>query len=149
MSERNVVQQAPGVQSSLQNTLENMKTPFVQAMQVIDHKIPNYQTPDAMGVSLARRTPQIMAICAAVLLASVIGSLLHIGSADFLWGIPSLIAVSLGVGCWIWSSSLLLRPDLSDEARATVKRAMRLHWGMVIAGLLTTVYFVGMGMGAW
>jgi uncharacterized MnhB-related membrane protein len=94
-----------------------------------------------MAVAVARRTPTMVVICAAILLISIIGSLLHVWQEDFLWGIPALGAVALAIGFWIWTSNLKLRSDLSEEARATLQRAVRLQWAAIGGGILTMVYF--------
>jgi hypothetical protein len=72
----------------------------------------------------------------------VIGSLLPISQVNFLWGIPSLGAIGLGVGLWVWSSNLVMRPDLSDDARSALKRAIRLQWSILAVGALAIIYFI-------
>ena len=55
----------------------------------------------------------------------------------------------MGVGFWVWSSNLLMRRELSPEAREVLKRAINLQLTMVVAGVLALVYFLGMAIGWW
>jgi len=135
--------------STMQQNWDSAREALLKAWGVIDRAIPNYRSPDAMADALARRTPAALVICFALLLAGVIASRLGIWSEGFLWGIPSLGAISMGVGMWAWGSNLMLRNDLSDEARDRLRRAIRLQWTMVIAGALALVYFFGMAANLW
>lgn len=122
-------------------THKNWQISLVKVAKWVDGLFPNYRTPDAMAVAVARRTPTMVVICAAILFISIIGSLLHVWQEDFLWGIPALGAVALAIGFWIWTSNLKLRSDLSEEARETLQRAVRLQWAAIGGGILTMVYF--------
>lgn len=126
-----------------------MSAPFMGVARWVDRVIPNLRTADAMAYKLAQRTPLNIAVCLVILLAAIIGSRLGIWAEGFLWGIPALGAISLGLGSWAWSTNLLLRPDLSDDARATLKRAIRLQWIPVVASVLTMIYFIGMAARVW
>lgn len=129
--------------------LKQMSVPFVKVVQTVDRAIPNIRTVDGMAYALAKRTPRTLAVCMVLLLAGIIASRLNVWSEGYLWGIPSLGAISMGIGFWVWSSNVLLRPDLSPEARETLQRAIRLQLFMVGAGALAAVYFVGMAFGFW
>jgi hypothetical protein len=144
MSEREMTQNQAGTayEQPEQQQAPTATNNFKQLIQAIDRTIPNYRTPDAMAFSLARRTPAVLVICFTVLLAGVIGSLLPISQVNFLWGIPSLGAIGLGVGLWVWSSNLVMRPDLSDDARSALKRAIRLQWSILAVGALAIIYFI-------
>jgi hypothetical protein len=144
MSEREMTQNQAGTanEQSEKQQAPTASNNFKELIQAIDRTIPNYRTPDAMAFSLARRTPAVLVICFTVLLAGVIGSLLPVSQINFLWGIPSLGAIGLGVGLWAWSSNLLMRPDVSDDARSALKRAVRLQWSILIVGAVAVVYFI-------
>jgi hypothetical protein len=143
MSEREMTQNQVGVTNEQSEQQEpTAANNFKQLIQAIDRTIPNYRTPDAMAFSLARRTPAVLVICFTVLLAGVIGSLLPVSQVNFLWGIPSLGAIGLGAGLWVWSSNLVKRPDLSDDARSALKRAIRLQWSILAVGALAIIYFI-------
>jgi hypothetical protein len=43
----------------------------------------------------------------------------------------------------------MLCSDLSDEAREAVKGASRLQWGIVAAGGVALLYFLGMAVQLW
>lgn len=131
------------------STFKSMSKPFVRMGQAVDNAIPNYRTVDSMAYSLAKRTPRAVAICMALLLAGIVASRLNIWTEGYLWGIPSLGAISMGVGFWVWSSNLLMQRELSPEAREVLKRAINLQLTMVVAGVLAMVYFVGMALGWW
>ncbi len=134
---------------AVKNTLKTMSKPFVRVGKAVDNAIPNYRTVDSMAYSLAKRTPRAVAICMALLLAGIVASRLNIWTEGYLWGIPSLGAISMGVGFWVWSSNLLMRRELSPEAREVLKRAINLQLTMVVAGVLAVVYFLGMALGWW
>lgn len=129
--------------------LQQMSTPFIRLGHLVDRAIPNIRTVDGMAYALAKRTPRTVAVCMILLVAGIIASRLNIWTEGYLWGIPSLGAISMGVGFWVWSSNLMLRPDLSPEARTVLKRAINLQLSMVVAGALAVVYFIGMAMGFW
>jgi hypothetical protein len=112
----------------------------------IDALFPNYRSPDAVALALARFTPKMLAITLLLLCAGIIGSQLNIWVADFLWGIPSLGVISIGLGFWLFSSSFVMRPDLSEEARAALHRAMGLQWIALVAGLLTILYYLALAI---
>ncbi|NJL33095.1 MAG: hypothetical protein HC893_03635 [Chloroflexaceae bacterium] len=120
-----------------------------QMAKVIEGWSVRLRSADQFAYTSARRTPITMVISLTLLFAGVIGSRLNLWIEGFLWGIPSLGAISLGIGLWIFSSSILQRPDLSAQARTTLQRAMKLQWVMVSAGALTLVYFFGMAAGLW
>lgn len=129
--------------------LGQIKVPLVRFVQSVDKAIPDVRTVDAMAYELARRTPRAIAVCIALLIAGIVGSRLNIWVEGFLWGIPSMGAISMGIGFWIWSTNVLMRRDLSPEARAVLQRAVRLQWSMIIAGALALIYFVGMALRFW
>lgn len=135
--------------SNVKNSLKKMSAPFVKFGKAVDHAIPNIRTVDGMAYALAKRTPRTLAICMVLLLAGIVASRLNIWTEGYLWGIPSLGAISMGIGFWVWSSNVMMRPDLSPDARATLQRAIRLQLLMVGAGALAAVYFVGMAVGFW
>ncbi len=110
---------------------------------------PNYRNADEVAYALAKTTPRTLIMCFALLLAGMVASRLNLWAENFLWGIPSIGALSLGLGVWVWSTNLLLRPDLSDEARAVLKRAIRLQWSLPTMLLVAVVYFGGMAAGWW
>lgn len=112
----------------------------------IDALFPNYRSPDAMSFALARYTPMMIAISLLLLCIGIIGSQLNIWVADFLWGIPSLGVISVGMGFWLFSSSFVMRRDISDEARAALQRAMGLQWIVLVAGLLTILYYLALAI---
>ncbi len=118
-------------------------------LRAIDRLFPNYRTADDMAFAVAKRTPLAVVICFTLLFASLIGSFLHIAQVDFLWGIPALGALCLGLGFWIWTSSLIMRSDISTEARDALKRAIRLQWAVIAGGGLIIAYFLGMAAGLW
>lgn len=144
-------QQAPETDEDLtvRGRLRSMAKPFVLVWQFIDRAIPNIRTADGMAYALARRTPRTIVVCMVLLLAGVVASRLNIWLEGFLWGIPSLGAISMGVGFWVWSSNVVMRPDVSPDARAALQRAMRLQLIMVGAGILAIIYFLGMAAGWW
>ncbi len=111
--------------------------------------MPGFETHNAMALTLAKRTPALMAICLSVILACVIASLLHFSQADFLWGIPALGFMGLGFGVWVWSSSLLKQPGLTDEARAALRRAIRLQYALLAVSVLAVLHFVAIAAGLW
>lgn len=115
----------------------------------IDQLFMPYQAPDSTAMELARRTPAVVVICLVVLFAGIIGSRLDIWTAPFLWGIPSLGATGLGFGLWIWCTSLAARPDLSDEVRERLRRAMQIQVGLLVVGVLALAYFLGMALALW
>lgn len=117
--------------------------------QTVNTIVPDFRTPDALALELARRTPLTIAICFTLLVAGIIGSRLHVWQANFLWGIPALGAISMGMGFWLWSISLLSHPALSAPVRAALGRATRLQWSMVTGGGLALIYFLGMAVGFW
>jgi hypothetical protein len=135
--------------SPLHKNWDSARVALLKAWQVIDDKIPNYRSADAMADAIARRTPATIVVCFALLLAGVIASRLGVWSEGFLWGIPSLGAIGMGIGMWALGSNLMLRSDLSDEARDRLRRAIRLQWTMVIAGALALAYFFGMAANIW
>lgn len=134
---------------TMKTKLKEAAVPFIRLAKAVDRAIPNIRTADGMAYALAKRTPRTLAICMALLFAGVIASRLNVWSEGYLWGIPSLGAISMGVGFWVWSSNMLLRPDISPAARFALKRAVRLQLTMVVAGALAMVYFVGMALGLW
>lgn len=134
---------------TMKKTFQNMSKPFVQVGKALDQAIPNYRTVDSMAYSLAKRTPRAVAVCMVLLLAGIVASRLNVWTEGYLWGIPSLGAISMGVGFWVWSSNLLMRRELSPEAREVLKRAINLQLTMVVAGVLGIVYFLGMALGWW
>lgn len=118
-------------------------------LQQINQVFPRFRSVDAMAYELARYTPRMTAICIILLLLGVIASRLTLWVEGFLWGIPSLGAVSLCAVVWIWSTHIFPRPDLSAAARGALRRAMYFHLTMLIASLLAIIYFTGMGMHFW
>lgn len=136
-------------QPAASSRLQQMAAPFIRLAHVIDRAIPNIRTVDGMAYELAKRTPRTIAVCMFLLVAGIIASRLNIWTEGYLWGIPSLGAIGMGIGFWVWSSNLMLRPDLSPEARAVLKRAINLQLSMVVAGALAVVYFIGMAIGFW
>lgn len=140
---------AGGAAPTMKTKLKEVAVPFIRLAKAVDRAIPNIRTADGMAYALAKRTPRTLAICMTLLFAGVIASRLNVWSEGYLWGIPSLGAISMGVGFWVWSSNMLLRPDISPEARFALKRAVRLQLTIVVAGALAMVYFVGMALGLW
>lgn len=134
---------------TLKTKLKEASRPFIRMAKAIDRAIPNVRTVDGMAYELAKRTPRALAICMALLFAGIVASRLNLWVEGFLWGIPSLGAISMGAGFWVWSSNVMLRPDLSPEARAVLQRAIRLQLLMVFAGILAVIYFVGMALRFW
>jgi hypothetical protein len=128
---------------------QQLNTAGTKIMGGINRFVPTYGSADEVAYALARFTPRTIVICFVVLFAAILGSRLNIWAENFLWGIPALGAICLGFGFWIWSSNLLLRPDLSDEAREALKRAVKLQWSIVAGGLLAIVYFIGMAVRYW
>jgi hypothetical protein len=128
---------------------EQMGVAGRKMMAAIDRVVPTYQTPDAMAYSLARRTRVIMIISGVLLAICIIGSLLNIAAEDFLWGIPALGAVGLSLGMWIWTSNLMLRPDVSEEAREVLRQNSKLHLIALGVSGLVILYFVGMVARLW
>jgi hypothetical protein len=118
-------------------------------MGVINLVVPTYESANDVAYALARFTPRTVIICFVVLFAAILGSRLNIWAENFLWGIPALGAIFFGFGFWVWSSNLMLRPDLSDEARETLRRAIKLQWSIVAGGVLAIIYFAGMAAGYW
>jgi hypothetical protein len=147
--QRNTTYQVKKDENQLQTQLGRAKRSALRFGQAIDRAIPNVRTVDGMAYELARRTPRTLAICLILLTAGIIASRLNLWVEGFLWGIPSLGAISMGIGFWIWSTNVLMRPDLSAEARAALRRAIRLQWIMIIAGALAVIYFVGMVLRLW
>lgn len=150
MSELNYTQQ--GSQPQPEDAAEQGTSPkaaLVRAMRVIDRAIPNYRTPDAMAYALARRTPAVLVIAFALLFAGIIGSRLGLWMDGSLWGIPSLGAISIALGLWLWSSNVTLHPNLSQDARETLRRAMKLQIAAIALSGLSLVYFLGMAIGGW
>lgn len=120
-----------------------------QMVNVMEGWSKNLRTADQFAYLLARRTPITLVICLTLLLAGVIGSRLNVWLEPFLWGIPSLGAISMGLGFWIISSTILSHPNLSTDARTVLQRAVCLQWVMLAAAALTLVYFVGMAFNFW
>ncbi|MCG8348366.1 MAG: hypothetical protein MI924_11375 [Chloroflexales bacterium] len=148
-SQGNPTYQAKTTENPLRTQLGRAKRSVSRFGQAIDRAIPNVRTVDGMAYELARRTPRTIAICLILLIAGIVASRLNLWVEGFLWGIPSLGAISMGLGFWIWSTNVLMRPDLSAEARAALKRAIRLQWIMIIAGVLAIIYFAGMVARFW
>ncbi len=117
--------------------------------RMVDRLFPNYQTPDAMGLSLVKHTPRMLVVSLVLLALCIGGSLLHVGAADFLWGIPALGALGIGFGFLACTSVLKAQPRLSVEVRAAMQGAIRLQWAIMVAGGLTLVYFLGMALRLW
>jgi hypothetical protein len=127
---------------------QRMAQPVKQMLTAIDRRIPNPRNRDEMAIYLAQRTPRALAICIGLLLAGVIASRLGVWAEGFLWGIPSLGAISMGVGWWVWSSNLAAGP-LSPEVRAVLHRAIRLQYLMLSAFGIGVIYFGGMAARLW
>jgi hypothetical protein len=122
--------------------------PLKQLGAAIDRRIPNPRNRDEMAIYLAQRTPRALAVCIGLLLAGVIASRLSVWEEGFLWGIPSLGAISMGVGWWIWSTNIAAG-RLSPEVREALKRAIKLQYTMLAAFVLGIVYFGGMALRFW
>lgn len=120
-----------------------------QMVNVMEGWSKNLRTADQFAYLLARRTPITLVICLTLLLAGIIGSRLNVWLEPFLWGIPSLGAISMGLGFWIISATILSHPNLTTDARTVLQRAVRLQWVMLAAAALTLVYFVGMAFNLW
>lgn len=99
-----------------------------QMVNVMEGWSKNLRTADQFAYLLARRTPITLIICLTLLLAGVIGSGLNVWLEPFLWGIPSLGAISMGLGFWIISATILSHPNLTTDARTVLQRAVRLQW---------------------
>ncbi len=134
---------------SMSRLLSQFAGPFKRLVNTVDKAIPNPRTADSVADGLVRGTLPAVIMGIVLLIAGVIASRIDMGIEGFLWGIPSLFAVGVGVIFWIWSSNVVLRPDLSDRARAQLKRAIRLQWVMLVMGVLALVYFVGMALRLW
>lgn len=134
---------------TLKSKLKSVASPFIRMGKAVDRAIPNYRTADEMAFALAKRTPRALAICMVLLLAGVVASRLNVWTEGYLWGIPSLGAISMGIGFWVWSSNIAMRRDISAEARLAIQRAIRLQLTMVVAGALAVVYFGGMVADLW
>lgn len=132
-----------------QANINQVEAPLRRLAQSIDRVIPNERTVDGIAYQLARRTPRTIVICMVLLIAGIVASRLDLWVEGFLWGIPSLGAISMGIGFWVWSSNVMLRPDLSVEARQALKRAMRLQTTMIVAGIAALIYFIGMALRFW
>ncbi len=120
-----------------------------QMINVMEGWSKNLRTADQFAYLLARRTPITLVICLTLLLAGVIGSRLNVWLEPFLWGIPSLGAISMGLGFWIISATILSHPNLTTDARTVLQRAVRLQWVMLAAAALTLIYFAGMAFKLW
>jgi hypothetical protein len=125
-----------------------MAKPFKQLGTAIDRRIPNPRSRDEMAIYLARRTPRALAICIGLLLAGIIASRLSVWEEGFLWGIPSLGAISMGVGWWVWSTNIA-KGRLAPDVREALKRAIRLQYLMLAAFALGILYFGGMAFRLW
>lgn len=121
---------------------------FARLGNAIDRAFPNPRNRDEMAIYLARRTPRALAICIGLLLAGIIASRLDVWQEGFLWGIPSLGAISMGVGWWVWSSNIA-KGRLSPEVREALQRAIRLQYLMLGAFVLGILYFFGMALRLW
>lgn len=123
--------------------------PVQQMIRVMEGWSSNLRTADQFAYLLARRTPITLVICLTLLLAGIIGSRLGLWIEPFLWGIPSLGAVSMGVGIWLISATILGHPRLSGAARSTLQRAVRLQYVLLAAAGVTLIYFFGMALQIW
>lgn len=130
-------------------TWKQMQVSFKQFGRIIDGIFPNYQSVDSLAHSLKKHTPGVVMLSVVVLLACIAASQLGIGAVGFLWGIPALGAAGVGMGFWMCTSHVLLRPDLSDEGRDAAHCAQRMQYGILGASALTMLYFLGMAFGAW
>lgn len=147
-STRRVVQRARIGDEVPTTAKARLRYPLARLMQALDRRIPNPSNRDEMALYLAQRTPRALAICIGLLLAGIIASRLGIWAEGFLWGIPSLGAISMGVGWWIWSSNLAAG-HLLPEVREALNRAIRLQYVMLAAFGLGLLYFGGMAARFW
>ncbi len=123
--------------------------PVQQMIHVMEGWSHHLRTADQFANLLARRTPITLVICLTLLLAGVIGSRLNLWLEPFLWGIPSFGAISMGLGFWIISMTILNHPHLSEAARGVLTRAVRLQYVLLAAAGLTLIYFFGMAFQLW
>lgn len=108
------------------------------------------ETPDDIAYKLVKITPRAIAVCYILLLSGIAASRLNIlWTEGSLWGIASLSTVMIGVFLWVWSSNVIKLPNISDKARAELRKAMRIQATTFIAAVLTIIYFVGMAFHFW
>lgn len=141
-------EQQPSTADDVTLSPRMVRRQFGKLASAIDRRIPNPRNRDEMAIYLAQRTPRALAICIGLLLAGIIASRLGVWAEGFLWGIPSLGAISMGVGWWVWSSNIALG-RLSPEVREALQRAIRLQYAMLGAFVLGVLYFFGMALRLW
>lgn len=139
---------SPAEATTFKGKLKQFGPAMRKINRFIERAFPN--TADDIAIRVSRATPVTIIICYVLLVVGVIASRLNIlWSEGSLWGIASLAVAMVGVFMWIWSSSILILPDLSEKARTSLRRAMRIQASAFVASLLTIVYFIGMALGAW
>ncbi len=138
----------PQAAVTLMGKLKNLAPALHKISRYIDRAFPN--TADEIANKLTNLTPKVM-IGSYVLLAMVIAASQFnlLWAERSLWGITCLPIAMAGVFMWIWSSSIMILPDLSGPARAGLKRAMRFQSSAFVAALLTIIYFAGMAVRWW
>lgn len=115
--------------------------------QVLDRSFPAKM--DAMATKISFLTPRVLGFSFLLLLMAIIASRTMPLTPNFLWGIPALGAIGLSLGLWIWTASILLRPDLSPEARDYLKQLSLFQRSILGVGLLVIGYFIALAFRLW
>jgi hypothetical protein len=132
-------------QSSKQ--LKQAAIPLQKLAQALDRSFPAKM--DAMATKISFLTPRVLGFSFLLLLLSIIASRTTPLNPNFLWGIPALGAIGLSLGLWIWTASVLLRPDLSPEARASLNQLSLFQRSILGVGLLVIGYFIALAFRLW
>lgn len=127
--------------------LKQAAIPLQKLAQALDHSFPAKM--DAMTTKLSFLTPRVLGFSFLLLLLSIIASRTTPLNPNFLWGIPALGAIGLSLGLWIWTASILLHPDLSPEARDSLKQLSLLQRSILGVGLLVIGYFIALAFRLW
>lgn len=128
--------------------LKELGPAFRKLNRYIERSFPN--TGDEIANRLIKLTPKAIAVSYLLLVVGIVASRLELLWAEgYLWGIASLAAAMIGVFLWIWSSTIMILPDLTAEARAALKRSMRVQASSFVVSFLTIVYFIGMAFQWW